>query len=150
MTDQNYKELVALDAKYANLEVLAFPSNEFGGQEPGSAAQIKAFAREKYGAKFPLFEKTTVNGASASPLYKHLKESAPESGLLAMAGSEIKWNFAKFLVDSNGECVGRYGPQVPPSEIEGDIVKLLDAQGPPKLDGKVVPTRQGAREPAAV
>ena len=61
MTDQNYKELVALDAKYANLEVLAFPSNEFGGQEPGSAAQIKAFAREKYGAKFPLQSEEIYN-----------------------------------------------------------------------------------------
>jgi len=125
LTDQNYKELVALDAKYANLEVLAFPSNEFGGQEPGSAAQIKAFAQENYGAKFPLFEKTTVNGASASPLYKHLKESAPESGLLAMAGSEIKWNFAKFLLDKDGKTIARYAPTSSPFSIEGDIIKAL-------------------------
>ena len=71
-----------LDNKHENLVVLAFPSNEFGGQEPGSPAEIKAFAG-KYGAKFPLFEKTLVNGADASPLWKHLKESAPESGLHA-------------------------------------------------------------------
>jgi len=104
---------------------LAFPSNEFGGQEPGSAAQIKAFAREKYGAKFPLFEKTTVNGASASPFYKHLKESAPESGLLAMAGSEIKWNFGKFLLDKDGKTIARYAPTSSPFSIEGDIIKAL-------------------------
>ena len=122
-----YDGLEELHQKFGDqgFEVLAFPCNQFGGQEPGSAAQIKAFAREKYGAKFPLFEKTTVNGASASPLYKHLKESAPESGLLAMAGSEIKWNFAKFLLDKDGKTIARYAPTSSPFSIEGDIIKAL-------------------------
>ena len=124
MTDQNYKELVQLDNKHENLVVLAFPSNAFGGQEPGSPAEIKAFAG-KYGAKFPLFEKTLVNGAAASPLWKHLKESAPESGLLAMAGSEIKWNFGKFLLDKEGKTIKRYAPTDSPLSIEADIVKAL-------------------------
>lgn len=124
MTDQNYKELVQLDKKYDDLEVLAFPSNEFGGQEPGSAAQIKEFAK-KYGATFPMFEKTMVNGPSANPLWKHLKETAPESGLMALAGSEIKWNFAKFLLDKDGKTVGRYAPTSSPLSIESDILKYL-------------------------
>lgn len=125
MTDQNYKELVQLHGKYSGrMEVLAFPSNEFGGQEPGSAAEIKAFAG-KYGAKFPLMEKTEVNGANANPLWKHLKATAPESGLLALAGSEIKWNFAKFLIDKQGKTVGRYAPTTSPLAIEADIIKYL-------------------------
>ena len=100
-----------------------------------------AFADSK-GATFPIFAKIDVNGFNTHPVYRSIKGKVP-------LVDDVKWNFAKFLVNGDGQCVGRYGPQVPPSEIEGDIVKLLDAQGP-TLDGKVVPTRQGAREPAAL
>ena len=144
MTATNYRELQALYEAHQNrgFVVLGFPCNQFGGQEPGSAAEIRAFADSK-GATFPIFAKIDVNGFNTHPVYKSIKGKVP-------IVDDVKWNFAKFLVNGDGVCVGRYGPQVPPSEIEGDIVKLLDAQGPPKLDGKVVPTRQGAREPAAV
>jgi len=121
--------------------VLAFPCNQFGGQEPGAAAEIRAFADAK-GATFPLFAKLDVNGFNTHPLFKDLKAQQGE-----FLSSDVKWNFAKFLVDRDGTCVGRYGPQVPPSEIESDVVKLLDAA--PRFDGKVVPT-QGVREPALV
>ncbi len=124
MTSQNYKELVQLDNKYENLVVAAFPCNQFGAQEPGSAADIKAFAG-KYGAKFPLFAKIDVNGANASPFWKHLKESKSESGLMAMAGSDVKWNFAKFLVGKDGKTIERYAPTTSPLGIEADIVKAL-------------------------
>ena len=134
-----YEQLQALyeSRKDKGLVIVGVPCNQFGSQEPGSSEQIASFCKLNYGVTFPLLEKQEVNGDDRSPLYRYLV------GSTAGGGGDIKWNFAKFLVDSNGECVGRYGPQVPPSEIEGDIVKLLDAQGP-KLDGKVVPTRQGA------
>lgn len=126
MTDQNYKELVALREKYASrgFEVLGCPSNEFGGQEPGSASDIKTFVG-KYGVKFPLSEKLCVNGDGAHPLWKHLKASAPESGLLALAGSEIKWNFSKFLLDKDGKTIKRYAPTESPMSFENDIKAAL-------------------------
>jgi len=121
LTDTNYRELQSL---YESLQdkgfvVLAFPCNQFGGQEPGSAAEIRQFV-QKYGVTFPLFQKIDVNGMNTHPLYKHLKEKQGE-----LLGNDIKWNFAKFLVDPQGEVVKRYGPQVSPSSIEPDIVALL-------------------------
>lgn len=99
--------------------VLAFPCNQFGGQEPGSPEEIRKFV-DGYGVTFPVFQKIDVNGLNTHPLYKHLKEKQGE-----LLGNDIKWNFAKFLVGPDGEVVKRYGPQVNPSSIEGDIVKLL-------------------------
>lgn len=101
--------------------VLAFPCNQFGGQEPGDADEIRAFV-DKYGVTFPMFQKVDINGPNTFPLYKHLKEKKGE-----LLGNDIKWNFAKFLVDPAGKVVERYGPQVPPSEIEKDITPLLPA-----------------------
>jgi len=121
LTDQNYKELVTVYNQYKSrgFEVLAFPCNQFGGQEPGTDAEIKSFA-QKYGAKFPLFSKIEVNGNGTHPLYKFLKDSQKE-----FLGNDIKWNFAKFLVDKEGKAVKRYAPTSSPSSITKDIEKYL-------------------------
>jgi glutathione peroxidase len=118
-----YKGLEALYEKLhaRGLEVLGFPCNQFGAQEPGSEAEIEQFCELNYGVKFPLFAKIDVNGDDAAPLYQYLKKVNP--GLL---GSEaIKWNFTKFLVDRKGNVVERYAPNVEPQAIAGDIEKLL-------------------------
>jgi glutathione peroxidase len=107
--------------KERGLIVLGFPCNQFGEQEPGSADQIGAFCQKKYGVSFPMFEKIDVNGDSAHPLYRWLKQSAP--GVL---GSErIKWNFTKFLVDRSGQVKARYAPVTKPEQIVKDIEALL-------------------------
>ena len=118
-----YKGLEALYEKLhaRGFEILGFPSNQFGAQEPGNEAEIAQFCDLNYGVKFPLFAKIDVNGSAAAPLYQHLKKAKP--GLL---GSEaIKWNFTKFLVDRKGNVVERYAPNVEPQTIAGDIEKLL-------------------------
>jgi glutathione peroxidase len=118
-----YKGLEALHKKMhpRGLEVLGFPCNQFGAQEPGNAKEIESFCEINYGVSFPLFAKIDVNGADAAPLYQYLKKEKP--GLL---GSEaIKWNFTKFLVDRKGNVVERYAPNVEPADIAADIEKLL-------------------------
>ena len=118
-----YKGLEALYEKYhgKGLEILGFPCNQFGEQEPGDAKEIESFCEVNYGVTFPLFAKVDVNGADTAPLYQHLKSAKP--GLL---GSEvIKWNFTKFLVDRKGNVVERYAPNVEPVSLAGDIEKLL-------------------------
>ena len=118
-----YKGLEALYEKMhaRGLEVLGFPCNQFGEQEPGSEKEIESFCELNYGVTFPLFAKIDVNGADAAPLYQYLKKEKP--GLL---GTEaIKWNFTKFLVDRKGNVVERYAPKVEPEAIAGDIEKLL-------------------------
>jgi glutathione peroxidase len=118
-----YKGLEALYEKMhaRGLEVLGFPCNQFGAQEPGSEEEIAQFCEMNYGVKFPLFAKIDVNGDRAAPLYQYLKKTKP--GVL---GSEaIKWNFTKFLVDRKGNVVERYAPNVEPQSIAGDIEKLL-------------------------
>jgi len=100
--------------------VLGFPCNQFGQQEPGGEADIKAFCTTRFDVSFPLFAKIEVNGAGAHPLYQHLKAQKP--GLL---GSEaIKWNFTKFLVDREGNVVKRYAPADTPEKISTDIDAL--------------------------
>ena len=118
-----YTGLEALQRKYAarGFEVLGFPCNQFGGQEPGTPEEIRDFCSTRYDVSFPLFAKVEVNGDGADPLWKHLKSERP--GLL---GSEaIKWNFTKFLVDRDGKVVKRYAPTDEPSSIERDIEAAL-------------------------
>ena len=118
-----YKGLEALYEKLRGrgFEILGFPSNQFGAQEPGSEAEIAQFCELNYGVTFPMFAKIDVNGSGSAPLYQYLKKEKP--GLL---GSEaIKWNFTKFLVDRKGKVVERYAPNVEPQAIAGDIEKLL-------------------------
>ena len=101
---------------------MAFPCNQFGAQEPGTPEQIQAVARDRYGATFPLFAKVDVNGERAHSVWKFLK-GADHGKLLG----DIKWNFAKFLVDRDGFVRSRYMPQTAPSSIEADIRAALDA-----------------------
>jgi glutathione peroxidase len=118
-----YKGLESLYEKMHSrgLEVLGFPCNQFGAQEPGTEKDIESFCELNYGVKFPLFAKIDVNGDGAAPLYRYLKKEKP--GLL---GSEaIKWNFTKFLVDRKGRVIERYAPNVEPQAIAPDIEKLL-------------------------
>ncbi|HLH08559.1 MAG TPA: glutathione peroxidase [Terriglobales bacterium] len=117
-----YKGLQELYAKYQarGLEVLGFPCNQFGHQEPGSDVDIKSFCDLNYAVKFPLFSKVDVNGENAHPIYKYLTSEKP--GLL---GKAIRWNFTKFLIDKEGKIVDRYAPLTPPAKIEADILRLL-------------------------
>ncbi|MBL8714647.1 MAG: glutathione peroxidase [Myxococcales bacterium] len=103
------------------LEILGFPCNQFGKQEPGSSDEIATFCERNYGVRFPMFSKVDVNGKNASPLFEHLKNEAP--GVLG--SKSIKWNFTKFLVDRAGKVVARYAPNTAPEEIRADIEKLL-------------------------
>ena len=118
-----YEGLEQLHRDYAagGFEVLAFPCNQFGAQEPGDAAEIASFCSLTYDVTFPLFAKVEVNGAGADPLFQRLKADAP--GL--MGSKAIKWNFTKFLVDREGKAVRRYAPQVKPEELRKDIEALL-------------------------
>jgi glutathione peroxidase len=103
------------------LEILGFPCNQFGAQEPGTEAEIKSFCDLNFGVKFPLFSKIDVNGDKAHPLYKYLTKDLP--GILGTEG--IKWNFTKFLVDREGNPVKRYGSADKPEGMQKDIEKLL-------------------------
>ena len=118
-----YDGLEKLYQDYAaqGFEVLAFPCNQFGGQEPGSAEDIEQFCKVNFGLTFPLMQKIDVNGADASPLFDWMKREAP--GL--MGSKAIKWNFTKFLIDREGSVVKRCGPTDAPAAIAGDIEKLL-------------------------
>lgn len=118
-TKNNYKELVDLYNEYSEskgLRILAFPCNQFGGQEPGDAAEICSFVATK-NVKFDMFEKINVNGNNAHPLWKYLKHK--QGGTL---GDFIKWNFTKFIIDKNGQPVERHGPSTNPK----DLVKSLE------------------------
>lgn len=120
-TDKNYTQLQQLHAMYAEskgLRILAFPCNQFGGQEPGTNEEIKAFATEKYGVQFDMFAKIDVNGKKADPLYNFLKKK--QGGTL---GDFIKWNFSKFLVNKEGVPVKRYAPNDEPNKVAKDFDK---------------------------
>ncbi|MGI9273751.1 MAG: glutathione peroxidase [Endozoicomonas sp.] len=120
-----YQGLEALHKKYQDegLVVLGFPCNQFGKQEPGTSDDIGAFCEKNYGVTFPVFEKIDVNGNDAAPLYKELKEVAP--GILG--SKKIKWNFTKFLLNRQGEVIGRYAPTTKPEELESTIEESLKA-----------------------
>jgi glutathione peroxidase len=120
-----YEGLEELYRKYREqgLEILAFPCNQFGGQEPGSDSEIQEFCRLQYSTSFPVFSKIEVNGTGAHPLYAWLKGKAP--GIL---GTEaIKWNFTKFLVSRDGNSVRRFAPQDRPESLQGEIESALAA-----------------------
>ena len=118
-----YEGLEALHRDYADrgFEVLGFPCNQFGKQEPGDAAEIANFCTLTYDVTFPLFAKVDVNGSDADPLFERLKADAP--GVLGLKA--IKWNFTKFLVDRDGKVVDRYAPTTKPEDIRKDIETLL-------------------------
>ena len=113
-----YTGLQALYEKYKvkGLEILAFPCNQFGGQESGTNEDIKTFCDTNYNVSFPLFDKVEVKGETASPLFKFLEEQS---------GREIQWNFSKFLINKNGEFVKGFGAQKTPEMIEESILEIL-------------------------
>lgn len=142
-----YEGLEALYRKYKEqgLEILAFPCNQFLGQEPGTNDEIVTFCSVNYDITFPLFDKIDVNGDEESPLYTYLKAQAPFKGYPEGAedfaaqltlihqktgtgfeeGDAIKWNFGKFLVSRDGTTILRFEPMVSPADMEADIQKML-------------------------
>ncbi|MDK2744560.1 MAG: glutathione peroxidase [Nitrospira sp. BO4] len=118
-----YQGLQALYDKFKDrgFEVLGFPCNQFGQQEPNGEAEIEQFCTRNFGVTFPMFTKIDVNGANAHPLYQYLKSEKP--GIL---GTEaIKWNFTKFLVGSDGTVLKRYAPSDKPEAIAADLAARL-------------------------
>jgi glutathione peroxidase len=110
--------------KERGFAVLGFPCNQFGGQEPGTAAEIGSFCERNYGVSFPLFQKIEVNGPNAHPLYQFLKKAKP-----GIFGTErIKWNFTKFLVDRRGSVVCRLAPATQPKALAAAVEGLLDSK----------------------
>jgi len=120
-----YEGLEALQRRYGErgFQVLAFPCNQFGRQEPGDAAEIATFCTTKYDVTFPVFGKVEVNGGGADPVFRHLKSAAPG----ALGTEAIKWNFTKFLVDRAGRVVARYAPATAPEKLSAEIERLLAA-----------------------
>lgn len=121
-TKNNYKELNELYDTYGEskgLRILAFPCNQFGGQEPGDPEQIVCFARDR-NVKFDMFEKVNVNGDGAHPLWNYLKHK--QGGTL---GNFIKWNFTKFIIDKNGQPVERHGPSTDPKSLTKNLEKYF-------------------------
>lgn len=118
-----YKGLEALQREYGaqGFDVLGFPCDQFGHQEPGDEAAIRDFCSLTYDVSFPMFGKIDVNGEKAHPLYRWLK--AEKRGLLGTEG--IKWNFTKFLIDREGQVVDRYAPTDTPEKIAKDLPKVL-------------------------
>lgn len=121
---KQYSGLQKIYEKYKTkgLEILGFPCNQFGGQEPGTEKEIKEFCSTNYNVTFPMFSKIDVNGENTHPLYAFLK-----SNVKGIFGTEdIKWNFTKFLVDKNGNVLKRFAPQTTPEDIAKDIEELLN------------------------
>ena len=118
-----FKGLEKLYEQYRakGLEILGFPCNQFGHQDPGTNTSIEEFCQLNYGVSFPMFAKIDVNGDNADPLFCHLKEQAP--GI--MGSKNIKWNFTKFLVNQDGNVVKRYAPATKPEKIAADVASLL-------------------------
>ena len=117
-----FSGLEKLYEKYKDqgLEILGFPCNQFGGQEPGSGAEANQNCKINYGVTFPIHEKVDVKGDNQHPLFRYLTSQAK-----GMLSEKIKWNFTKFLVDREGNIVQRFSPQKKPAQIEKDIEKLL-------------------------
>jgi len=117
-----YEGLENLYEKYKNqgLVILGFPCNQFGNQEPGTEKEISEGCLINYGVSFPMFSKIEVNGENTHPIYKYLKNRLP-----GIFGKNLKWNFAKFLIDRNGKPVKRFSPTTIPEKLVKDIEKYL-------------------------
>jgi len=129
LTKQNYTEFSQLVDEYGakGLKILAFPCNQFGGQEPGSHEDILNFVEEKFGAKDKLtfFEKAPVNGKETREVFSFLKKKLPSDD----GSADIRWNFAKFLVDHEGTPYKRFGPKTNPFAMKENIDELLKKKG---------------------
>ncbi|WP_322753851.1 glutathione peroxidase [Frankia sp. Cas3] len=137
-----YEGLEALyrDTRDRGLEIIGFPCNQFGGQEPGTDAEIQEFCSTQFNVTFPIFQKIEVNGPGADPLFVYLRAQAPgdfgpSAGRIydhikatrpeTIGTDEIKWNFTKFLADRDGTVIRRYEPTITPQEIQDDLEKVL-------------------------
>ncbi len=121
-----YRELEKLYIEFnpGGFEILGFPCNQFGGQEPGTSEEIRSFCSIDYDVTFPIFSKIDVNGSNAHPIFSYLKHQAK-----GIFGTEsVKWNFTKFLLDRNGAVIGRYSPASPPESLRNEIMHLLRAR----------------------
>ncbi|MDM5188407.1 glutathione peroxidase [Bacillus sp. DX4.1] len=118
-----YKGLQSVYEKYKEqgFEILGFPCNQFGGQEPGAEDEITSFCELNYGVSFPMFAKVDVKGEHAHPLFKYVTEQAP--GILGM--KSVKWNFTKFVVGRDGKVIDRFAPKTKPEDLEKEIEKIL-------------------------
>ncbi len=116
-----YEGLEKLHETHADLVVLGFPCNQFGAQEPGTEKEIALFCETRFAVTFPMFSKIEVNGQGTHPLYAYLKAETPG----AEQGTEIGWNFAKFLVGRDGKPIARYSPRTAPADLEADISAAL-------------------------
>lgn len=118
-----YKELEELNKKYQDkgLQIIGFPCNQFGGQEPGNSEEIASFCSLNYGVSFPVLKKVDVNGDKTDPVYKYLK--GEKLGVLGL--NRIKWNFEKFLIDKNGKVIERYSSLTKPASLLSTIEDLL-------------------------
>ncbi|KAG5502132.1 hypothetical protein GH5_05079 [Leishmania sp. Ghana 2012 LV757] len=130
-TKGGYETAVTLYNKYKDrgFTVLAFPCNQFAGQEPGSEEEVKQFACTRFSAEFPIMEKVHINGENAHPLYRYLKSAC--KGILGT--TMVKWNFTSFLVDKDGHPVHRFSPGATADEIEKYLLPLLEVAPPSKL-----------------
>jgi glutathione peroxidase len=129
-----YKELQALYDQWhpQGLEILAFPCDQFGQQEPGSNDEIQQFCQLNYGVSFPVFAKIEVNGEGSDPLYSYLRSNS--KGLI---NSNIKWNFTKFLIDRDGQLLKRFAPTTQPEKLAPVIAKLLGSEFPATADEQI-------------
>lgn len=123
---KQYDGLEALYQKYKGqgLEIIGFPCNQFGAQEPGTDAQIQDFCKLEYGVTFPVMAKIDVNGEGTAPVYQWMKNQSKG----VMGTEAIKWNFTKFLIGRKGQVLDRYAPQTEPKDLEKDIEKALAAK----------------------
>ncbi|KAJ8901221.1 hypothetical protein NDN08_007070 [Rhodosorus marinus] len=130
-----YQELVALYDKFnaQGFDIIAFPCNQFGGQEPGRNKDIRKLARNRYGVEFQIFDKVNVNPPDVPSVYKFLKATNPDSK------KPVEWNFTKFLVDRNGHAVARFEPGILPSMLDKEISLLLAEEALPPRDGGANP-----------
>jgi len=140
LTKLNYTQLVQLDEKYKDrgLEIVGFPCNQFGAQEPGTNEEIKTFAA-KYNAKFQMMAKIDVNGAKEHPLYAYLKSTL--HGTLIDA---IKWNFTKFVIDRNGIPIKRFGPKDEPNSMIPLLERLLEGEHVDQVFDEAEPPKPAA------
>ncbi len=123
-----YAKLQELYGRYKDrgLVVLGFPSNDFGGQEPGDAAEIQEFVASKYAVDFPMMNKVHAKGAEIAPIYKSLTQETPEG-----IRGEVKWNFTKFLIDPEGRVVQRFEPPVDP--LSQEVLTAVEGALPKKI-----------------
>jgi glutathione peroxidase len=131
--------MVRVHQKYRDqgFEILAFPCNQFMKQEPGTNAEIKAFARELYGAEFMMFEKTNVNGSQCCEVYKYLRRNSELFDAKKGEAKEIPWNFSKFLVDSEGKVISYHDPRISPNDLEKNIEAILKKAAEKESLGKM-------------